>query len=67
MDSEFLSTPTIQRFFFTAHPGQRVMTDGVTATSTALPSVTAAFVASDVGATVTGVGIAGGTTHFNGY
>jgi len=62
MATEFLSTPTIQRFFFTVHPGLRIVTDGVTATSTSLTSVTAAFVASDVGATVTGAGIAGGTT-----
>lgn len=62
MATEFLSTPTIQRYFFTVHPGLRVVTDAGTATSTALTSVTAAFVAADVGASVTGAGIAGGTT-----
>lgn len=62
MATEFLSTPTIQRFFFTAHPGQRVVADAATSTNTALTSATAAFTANDVGATVTGAGIAGGTT-----
>lgn len=40
----------------------RVVTDGVTATSTSLTSATAAFTSSDVGATVTGAGIANNTT-----
>jgi hypothetical protein len=62
MATEFLSTPTIQRFYFTQHPGLRIVTDGVTATSTSLTSATVAFVASDVGASVTGAGIQAGTT-----
>lgn len=40
----------------------RVFTDGVTATSTALTSATAAFTSNDVGASVTGAGIPANTT-----
>lgn len=62
MASEFLSTPVIHRYYFTQHLGLRTVTDGATATSTALTSATANFVAADVGATVTGSGIPGATT-----
>lgn len=62
MATEFLSTPTIQRYFFTVHPGLRTVTDATTATTTALISVSAAFSASDVGAAVSGTGITPGTT-----
>lgn len=40
----------------------RTVADGVTATNTALTSATAAFTAGDVGAAVSGSGIAAGTT-----
>lgn len=40
----------------------QVFADGVTATNTTLTSATAAFTANDVGITVTGAGIPGGTT-----
>lgn len=42
--------------------GSRTVADGVTATSTALTSATAAFTAGDVGAAVSGSGIPAGTT-----
>lgn len=42
--------------------GSRTVADGVTATNTALTSATAAFTAGDVGAAVSGTGIAAGTT-----
>lgn len=45
-----------------APSGSRTVADGVTATNTALTSATAAFTPGDVGATVTGSGIAAGTT-----
>jgi len=62
MASEFLSTPAIQRFYFTQHTGLRVVTDGATNTNTALTSATAVFTANDVGAAVTGAGIQAATT-----
>lgn len=62
MATEFLSTPTIQRYFFTAHPGLRSVADGVLNSSTAVTSATAAFVAADVGAVIAGTGITPGTT-----
>lgn len=40
----------------------KTVTDGVTNTDTSLVSATAAFVSTDVGTTVTGTGIPGGTT-----
>lgn len=40
----------------------RVVTDGVTSSNTALTSATAAFTPNDVGASVSGAGIANGTT-----
>jgi hypothetical protein len=60
--TEFLSTPSIQRFYFTAHPGLRSVADGVTAASTTVTSATANFVAADVGATISGGSIPGGAT-----
>ncbi len=62
MATEFLSTPQIQRYYFSLHPGLRSVADGTTAVSTAVTSATANFVASDVGATITGGTIPGGAT-----
>lgn len=62
MATEFLSTPNIQRYFFTAHPGLRSVPDGVLNTTTAVTSATANFVAADVGAVIAGTGITPGTT-----
>lgn len=62
MATEFLSTPSIQRYFFTAHPGLRSVSDGVLNSSTAVTSATANFVAADVGAVIAGTGITPGTT-----
>jgi len=58
MATEFLSTPTISRFYFTQYPlAARTVADGVTASSTTVTSATAAFNSNDVGATITGTGI----------
>lgn len=59
---EFLLTSAINRYYFSKNLTLRSVADAVTATSTSLTSATAAFSASDVGAGVTGAGIAGGTT-----
>lgn len=63
MATEFLSTPTIQRYYFTQYAAAaRTVSDGVTASSTTVTSATAAFISADVGAAITGTGIPGSTT-----
>lgn len=64
MATEFLAVPDIKRYSFTQYPAAaRTVTDGVTTNaSTSVTSATAAFTALDVGATIAGTGIPGGTT-----
>ena len=62
MATEFLATPSIQRFYFTQYVGTRTVSDGTTAVGTAVTSATASFTSADVGATISGGTIPGATT-----
>lgn len=60
--TQFLPINVLNRLVSYVRYATRVVTDGVTATNTSLTSATAAFTSSDVGAAVSGAGIAANTT-----
>lgn len=60
--TQYLPISELNKLISYVRYATRVVSDGVTATSTALTSATAAFTAADVGAAVSGAGIQNGTT-----